>query len=641
MASVKREIGRRGPEGDRSWGARVAALGHVASLLALVWRTHRGYAAAVAALRLARSLVPVGTLWVGKLVVDAVIAAARGGGTGPLWRYIAAEVALVVAGDLLGRASQLAESLLGDLFSINVSVRIMEHAATLDLEHFEDPVFYDRLERARVQTAGERIALLSQLLGMGQDVLTVGTLGAALLASGPWLALLLLVSVLPGFWGETHFAGLEYSLLFRLTPERRQLNYLRFLAASDRNAKEVKMLGLAPWLTDRYRALSRRFFAANRGLAARRSVAASLLALLGTAGYYAAYVLVVADAAQGRISIGRLTFLAGSLGRGRDLAQRLLLSASQVFEQSLYLRDLFLFFAERPRVTARPGAPAVPATFRRGFELHDVSFRYPGGERWALRNVSVSFEPGECVALVGENGAGKTTVTKLLARLYDPTEGSITLDGVDLRDYDPASLRRAIAVVFQDFVRFDLCFDENIGVGRIHGLGAYLDRASGVARGGVVDGADAPPSADALPLEIRTAAERSLADTIVPRLPAGYRQMLGRSFEGGVDLSGGEWQKVALARAYARMADARLLILDEPTAALDARAEYEVFERFRDLTAGRMSVLVSHRFSTARMADRVIVLSGGGVVEDGSHDELVALGGLYSELFELQSAGYR
>jgi ATP-binding cassette subfamily B protein len=640
MASVKREIGRRAPDGDRSWRARVAALGHVAAFLALVWRTHRGYAAAVAVLRLARSLVPVGTLWIGKLVVDAVIAAARGEGTGPLWRYLAAEVALVVAGDLLARASQLAESLLGDLFSINVSVRIMEHAATLDLEHFEDPVFYDRLERARVQTAGERIALLSQLLGMGQDLLTVGTLGAALLASGPWLALLLLVSVLPGFWGETHFAALEYSLLFRFTPERRQLNYLRFLAASDRNAKEVKMLGLAPWLTDRYRTLSRRFFAANRRLAARHSVAASLLALLGTAGYYAAYVLVVAEAAQGRISIGRLTFLAGSLGRGRDLAQRLLLSASQVLEQSLYLRDLFLFFAERPRVTARPGAPAVPATFQRGFRFHDVSFRYPGGERWALRKVSLSLEPGECVALVGENGAGKTTITKLLARLYDPTEGCITLDGVDLREYDPASLRRAIAVVFQDFVRFDLCFDENIGVGRIHGLSGYLDAASGIVHEAPIVGR-ACISADGLPEEIRTAAARSLADTIVPRLPGGYRQMLGRSFEGGVDLSGGEWQKVALARAYARMADARLLILDEPTAALDARAEYEVFERFRDLTAGRMSVLVSHRFSTARMADRVIVLSGGGVVEDGSHDELVALGGLYSELFELQSAGYR
>ncbi|HET9777453.1 MAG TPA: ABC transporter ATP-binding protein, partial [Gemmatimonadaceae bacterium] len=499
-------------------------------------------------------------------------------------------------------------------------VRLMEHAAKLDLAQFEDPEFYDHLERARRQTVG-RIALLTLLLSTSQNALTLLTLAGALIAYSPWLLLLLAVAVVPSFLGETHFASLGYSLLFRWTPERRQLDYLRYVGASDKTAKEVQMFGLAPWLTQRYADLSQRFYEENRSLSIRRSVVSALLSILGTVGYYAAYIVILLRAVRGEISIGTLTFLAASFGRGRDVIQNILLSASNVYEQALYLRDLFVFLEMRPTIESAPNARPVPSRIESGFVFENVGFRYPESERWAVRNVDLVLRPGERVALVGENGAGKTTITKLLARLYDPSEGRITLDGVDLREYDLESLRRAIGVIFQDFVRYDMRFDENIGVGEIESVRAELEKTNGT-----------PPA-------ITAAAENSLAASLLPRFAKGYQQMLGRRFEEGVDLSGGEWQKIALARAYIR--DAQVLILDEPTAALDARAEYEVFLRFSELVAGRMAVLISHRFSTVRMADRIVVLRHGKVEEQGSHEELLAKHGLYEELFTMQAAGYR
>jgi len=594
----------------------------------------------MAVLRLLRACTPIGALWIGKLIIDAVVAAREGTSDfSHLWELVALEIAIVLMGEVLARASALVESLLGELFSNHISERLMEHAATLDLYHFEDPTFYDRLERARRQTTS-RVGLLTQLLTLVQEVLTLISLGVALFVYSPWLLLVLALAVVPSFLGETRFASLEYSLFSRWTPERRQLDYLRYVGASDETAKEVQLFGLAPWLIGRYHRLSQHFYEEKKQLSLRKGAISTALSIVGTLGYYAAYIMILLRAVQGLISLGSLTFLAGSFARGRDLLQHLLLSASGISQQCLYLKDLFDFFETKPSIVSHPGAPAVPRPVRQGFVFEDVGFRYPGRDAWAVRHVSFRLHPNERIAFVGENGAGKTTLIKLLARLYDPTEGRILLDGVDLRQYDLLSVRRAIGVIFQDFVRYDLRFDENIGVGEIDAVQPYLDRSDKGERGNGADPLDrGHPGNGAVPTPIVTAAEKSLAASLLPGFSEGYRQMLGRRFDTGVDLSGGEWQKIALARAYIR--DAQVLILDEPTASLDARAEYEVFLRFSHLVAGRMAVIISHRFSTVRMADRIIVLQHGTLIEDGTHRELVAQGGLYATLFALQAEGYR
>jgi ATP-binding cassette subfamily B protein len=605
-----------------TWRDRVRALRHLPTLLRLVWTTEPAYVVYILLLRIARAGVPLAVLWVGKLIVDAVVTAVGRGPGAADWRrlgeLLALEFAIAVVGEALSRISALLESLLGDLFANRTSVELMRHAATLDLEQFEDAEVYDKLERARRQTVG-RIGLFTLLLTTLQDVITLVSLSVALVVYVPWLLGLLVVAVFPALLGETHFASLGYSLLYSWTPERRLLDYLRYVGASDVSAKEIKLFDLSDFLVGRYDRLSREFYDANKTLAVRRSVVSTALAAVGTLGYYGAYVVIIYLTVTGHrgpagvFTIGVLTFLTGSFRQSRDLIQRTLLSLSQVYEQSLYLDDLFSFLALEPRIRSAPKARPVPAPIREGFVFENVGFRYPGSERWAVRGLDFALRPGERVALVGENGAGKTTLVKLLARLYDPSEGRILLDGVDLREYDVASLRRNVGVIFQDFVRYDFVLRENIAVGSIE------QRENQSA--------------------IESAASRSLADSVAGRLAGRYDQMLGRRFEGGVDLSGGEWQKVALARAYLR--EAQLLILDEPTAALDARAEYEVFLRFSELTAGKMAVLISHRFSTVRMADRILVLKGGELLEHGTHEELLAHRGLYAELFQLQAAGYR
>lgn len=611
------------------WRERIRALRYVPRLLSLIWGTHRGYTVAMVVLRIVRAGVPVTTLWIGKLIIDEVVrlASSGGGDTGLLWRYVVLEIAVVVTGELLGRASTLVESLLGDLFSNYTSVWMMEHAATLDLAQFEDPDFYDKMERARRQTVG-RIALLTQLLTIGQSLITLVSLSAALLLYSPWLFLLLLLGVLPAFLGETHFASLQYSLLYSWTPERRRLDYYRYIGASNETARELKTFGLSEWVTERYRKLADRYYRENKRLSVRKAVVSTALSFLGEAGYYTAYVLILLDAVSGAITIGTLTFLSGAFMQGRSLMGRILGDASRVQEGSLYLKDLFDFFEVQPSVVSAPGSPPVPLPMREGFRFENVGFRYPGSDRWAVRHVSFELHPGERIAFVGENGAGKTTLTKLIARLYDPSEGRILLDGRDLREYDLLSLRRAVSIIFQDFVRYELRFDENIGIGSIESARDYLDaldeELDEAARGNE---------------SIESAAEKSLASELLARFPEGWRQMLGRRFDGGVNLSGGEWQKVALARAYMR--DAQILILDEPTAALDARAEYEVFLRFSELVQGRTAIIISHRFSTVRMADRIVVLRNGRVEEEGTHAELLALSGLYAELFRMQAEGYR
>jgi len=596
------------------FSARLGALKNIPPLLGMIWRTSPPLLLTSLVLRLVKSGIPLAMLWVGKLVIDRVVEIVRSGGSHEeVYRLLALEFGLAVASDLLARGIALCDSLLGDRFANEVSVRLMRHANTLDLARFEEPEFYDKMERARRQTGG-RLGLLSGLLGIGQELLTLATLSAGLVWFSPWLMLLLLVAVTPLFLGETHFAGLAYSLLYRWTPQRRELDYVRLLGASIQSAKEVKIYGLGEYLTERYRRLAERFYAENRSLALRRAGLGGLLNMVGTGGYYAAYAIILGRTLTGSLSIGDLTFLAGSFAQSRGLIEGLFRRITDISEQALYLQDLYEFFAMKPSIEA-PGKVWLPAPrpIREGFEFQDVSFAYPGSGRVAVERVSFRLGVGERIALIGENGAGKTTLVKLLARLYEPSAGRILLDGRDLREYDPVDLRREIGVIFQDYMKYDMKAFENIGVGRIEQMAESA--------------------------RIEQAAVKSLADQVIGTLPGGYEAMLGRRFEGGADLSAGQWQKIALARAYMR--DAQLVILDEPTASLDARAEYEVFQRFSELTRGKMAVLISHRFSTVRMADRILVLDNGRIVEEGSHGELVARGGRYAELFELQAAGYR
>ena len=613
------------PPTQRSLKERVGALRNLRPFLSLVWQTAPGLTVANLVLRLARALLPVATLYVGKLIIDEVVrlagASGPAGGVRAWWdaalldhlvALLLLELGLAVVADVLGRVVSLADSLLSERYTNATSIRLMEHAATLDLEDFEDSELQDRLERARRQASG-RLTLLTQLLGQAQDVVTIITFAAGLVAYAPGLIALLLVGLVPAFLGELHFSARSYSLDYGRTPERRELDYVRQTGASVETAKEVKIFGLNAFLIERYRTLAEGFYRANRALARRRAAWGALLTAIGTLGYYAAYALIAWRTVRGDFTIGDLTFLAGSFRRLRTLLDSLLSGFSQVAGQALYLDDLFSFFEVQPEIISAPDARAFPTRIGHGFVFEDVGFRYPGAERWAVRHLSFTLKAGEVIALVGENGAGKTTLVKLLARLYDPDEGRILLDGHDLRQYDLDSLRGNIGVIFQDFVRYHLTAAENIAVGRIE---ARADRE-----------------------RIVEAARRSLADEVIARLPQGYEQVVGKRFRTGIELSGGEWQKIGIARAYMR--DAQVLILDEPTAALDARSEFEVFQRFKELSAGKTAVLISHRFSTVRMADRILVLDQGRIEAAGTHDELMAQPGRYAELFELQASGYR
>jgi ATP-binding cassette subfamily B protein len=598
----------------QSWRERLQALRNVPPLLRMVWATSPLLSIATLVLRFIAALFPLASLWVSKLIIDLVVKAIR---SQPIdrsfiWKLLIIELLLAIGSDILGRCISLVDSLLGDQFSNHVSLRLMRHAASLDLVSFEDPVFYDKMERARRQSA-TRLGMLASLAGMAQQFLTLLSMLSAVILVYPWLLLLLIVATIPVFLGETRFALLNYSMLYRHTPERRELDYLRYLGASSESAKEIKIFGLGNYLADRSRVLFERFYEENKKLAIQRTTHGGLLNLAPTGAYYIAYALILLRALAGALTVGDLTLATGAFSRARSIMENLVSGIVGIAEQSLYIKDLFDFFDSKSAIISKPNALPIPRPIRIGFEFDNVSFSYPGSDKKVLSDVSFRFEANEKIALVGENGAGKTTLVKLLARLYEPTEGRILLDGIDLRDYSVEELRHEIGVIFQDYMRYDMLATENIGFGRIEQL------------------ADEP--------RIENSAQKSLAAPVIAHLPKKYQQMLGRRFEGGVDLSIGQWQKIALARAYMR--DAQILILDEPTASLDARAEFEVYQRFVDLTAGKMAILISHRFSTVRMADRILVLENGLIAEQGSHEQLLALGGKYSELFELQAAGYR
>jgi len=596
------------------WRERLAAFRNVPSVLRFVWESGRTVVVLGLVSRVLAALLPPALFWVSKLIVDTIfsILTTHQAAGARLWWLVATEFAIAVCGGVLSRAIDYLDALLAGKYMHHVSVRVMEHAAGLDLMAYENPEFYDRLERARVQ-ATDRLYMIQAIGRLIQQVVTTITLSISIMVFSPWLLLLLIAGVIPAFVGETYFAFLGYSKNFRQTPIRRQLDYLRILGGSKEAAKELKLFGLRDFLTARFKGLSTQVYEEDVALARGKMKAGAVLSAIGTAGYYSAYVFAVWRTVTGVFTFGTLTLLANAIREASSNLQQTFSTLSTIADQALFLTDLIAFFEMRPTIESKPNSLPAPRPIRRGFEFHNVSFRYPGSSRLVLNKLNLHLHPRERVALIGENGEGKTTIVKLLTRLYDPVEGEVLLDGVDLREYSLEDLYREIGVIFQDYMRYEMTARENIAVGRIDQM-------------------------DNLPL-LRQSAQKSMADDVVEKLPRGYDQMLGRRFDGGVDLSGGEWQKVALARAYLR--DAQVLILDEPTSALDARSEYEVFQRFSDLTEGKMALFISHRFSTVRMADRIIVLENGQVAEDGDHDALTRLGGRYAEMFELQAASYR
>jgi ATP-binding cassette subfamily B protein len=599
-------------ETDLTWRDHLASAGNIRLLLSMLWKTSPWLLTGTVFVRLGRAVLPAALLWIPKQILDGIIAASQHhGDLRRVWQLLALEILLALVADLLSQANTVLDALLGERFTCYVATKLIDHVSGLDLATFEDPVFYDKLERVRGQATG-RMHLFTSIMNAAQESFTVITLSTALILFSPWLVVLLTAATIPTLIGEARFSRMSYSAFFNRTPQRRAIEYLRLLGSWADSAKEVRIFGLASHLSSKYLSLSEEIYDENKSLAVKRAAGGWTLGLLSALGYYAGYLGVLKAAVAGSISIGTFAFLTGSLARSRISTQRVFLYLNGISEQAILLTDLVKIFEMTPTIRSMPDALPVPNQIREGFEFRNVSFSYPGTTRLVVRNINLRIRPGESVALIGANGAGKTTIVKLLSRLYEPVEGQILLDGIDLRNYDLAELRSNISVIFQDFMRYDLSVRENIAFGNLRVL--------------TDDN------------RLRLAARKGGAEQLIDRFSLGYDQMLGHRFKDGTDLSGGEWQKIALARAFT--SDAKLLILDEPTAALDIRAEDEFFRRFRSQSTSPMAVLISHRLSTVRMADKIIVLDLGEIREEGTHAELLRLGGRYAELFELHAAAF-
>jgi len=563
--------------------------------------------------RLINALTPVVLLYVGKLLIDEIILQTQS--ETPvyrlIWIYLGVELGVALLSDLISRSVQLTDGLMGDLYSNKSSITIIQKTEDLSISQLEDSEFYDKLERARTRTSN-RVSLMSSTLTLLQNLIIIISLIAGLIYFEPWLILLLTMSIIPSFINEIKFSSTRYSIARSWTKERRELDYLRYIGANSNTAKEIKLFGLTEFLAGRFDNLSDAYYKINQKLAIKRAGYGAVFNGLGILSYYGAYVLIIVRAVTGMITIGDLTFLAGSFNRLRNSLQSNFAIFTRITESTLYLKDYFDFL-DIPKQNQALGAPKVPSDIREGFVFDKVSFAYPEQEEMVIDEVSFNIKAGEKLAFVGQNGAGKTTLVKLLLRFYEPTSGQILLDGIDISTFDKKDYQQLFGVIFQDFLKYEFLLKENIAIGDVSKI-------------------------DDLPA-IAEAAERSLADEVVAELDRGYDQQLGKRFTNGKDLSGGQWQKIALARAYMR--DASIMILDEPTSALDAKAEYEAFQRFMELTDQKTSVIISHRFSTVRMADRIIVLNDGGIQESGTHDELMSHEGIYKELFSLQAAGYQ
>jgi len=566
-------------------------------------------------LRLLKSFIPVLLLWIGKEIIDELMMLLDTSTQElrPLYFLIGFELVLALLSDVFNRLIALSDALLGDLYANASSVKLINKTAQVDLMDLENAEFYDKLERARRQTTA-RVALMSNVLSQAQNVVTIILLISALIYFYPILLVLLVISIVPAFINELKFSQTSYSLQRSWTPQRRELDYMRMIGASDVTAKEVKLFGLSSFISNSFQSLADKYYQANRQLAIKRSLWGAFFHVLGDLTYYGAYVFIVLKTVHAELSIGELTFLAGSFNNLRRNMQSFFFSFSKITESSFYLKDYFDFIdLELSDTLDEEILEEVPRQIKEGIRFESVTFQYPNTEKKVIDGLSFEIKKGEKLALVGVNGAGKTTLIKLLLRLYEPTSGKILLDGIDIKRYPKKQYQQLFGAIFQDFVKYYFSAKTNIAVGNI----AQLQNDD----------------------KIKDAAVRSLADEVIASLPKQYDQELGKRFKNGVELSGGQWQKIGLARAY--MTDAEAIILDEPTSALDARAEYEVFQRFINLTEGKTSIIISHRFSTVRMADRILVLKDGKVLELGTHKELLQNNKLYAELFRLQAAGYK
>ncbi len=598
----------------------LSALRYTRRALSLVWATSPGLTLSFGGLTLLAGLLPASLAWVGKHIVDAVVAAMGSASPDPrpALTWLGVEIGLVVALAATQRGINLCQSLLRALLGQRVNAMILEKALTLDLSHFEDSELYDKLTRARREASTRPLSLVNRSYGLVQNAISLLSYGALLIAFSPWAALLLVLGGIPSFVAETKFSGEAFRLFKWRVPEARMQMYLETVLSREDHVKEVKLFGLGPMLLARYQEIFDRLFAEDRNLTIRRAFWGFALGLLGTASFYGAYGWVVLATVAGAITLGQMTMYLLLFKQGQQAVTSSLSSIGGMVEDNLYLSNLYEYLEHDTEQIRRlrqdgPGELQGP-TPGDGLRFEQVSFAYPGTAEPALQEVSFHLRPGQSLALVGENGSGKTTLIKLLTRLYTPTRGRVLLDGLDLRRWDEEALRRRIGVIFQDFNRYQLSVGENVGAGDVEHL---EDEA-----------------------RWKEAAQQGLAAPFIEALPEGYRTQLGRWFKDGRELSGGQWQKVALARAFMRE-QADLLVLDEPTAAMDAEAEAQVFEHVRHLARDRMVILVSHRFSTVRMADRILVLHGGTVVEAGSHIELLAENGRYAHLFRLQAAGYQ